>query len=185
MGRSFLLVSGLIPPRTLERAVDTMWRQMSAERRTSYSGPPLEPRDPPLRRDDPRTWTEDWLGMVVNPEILATFTPEYLHCAAVLAAANARSSLIPVAPHLASRPPPAAPKPTSADPDATWEAGTTTANGDSEAGVESGYPIALNYFPKPPLDEPQRFGPHCDCKSARPSDSLSVSMRKLTHKHWH
>ena len=77
---SFLLVSGLIPPRILDRAVDAMWHQMRVERRTSYSGPPLQSREPPLRRDDPSTWTEDWQGMVVNPEILVNRAYSRAYC---------------------------------------------------------------------------------------------------------
>ena len=77
---SFLLVSGLIPPRILDRAVDAMWYQMRVERRTSYGGPPLQSREPPLRRDDPSTWTEDWQGMVVNPEILVSRAYSRVYC---------------------------------------------------------------------------------------------------------
>jgi hypothetical protein len=98
---------------------------------------------PSLRRDDPSTWPDEnyWDGVVTDPEILATFTPEYLSAAHVLAAANAQECLFPVAIwHNASKPPP------------------------DIRGTKRGYPHAINKFPLPDGDEDGEAycAPHCD-----------------------
>ena len=75
---------------------------MDRENRDSVAGLPLTPRDQSLSRDDPSTWTSDWLGFLTHPNFIATFTPAYLAAAKQLVAVNA--SGLKMANHQPSRP---------------------------------------------------------------------------------
>ena len=146
----FLLVSGLLGDVVLASAVDAMWTVMAEPQLDNNDGRPGSVGDSQhaaggLSRDEPSTWTADWDGRVTSPAILETFTPEWLRAANLLAAANAREALFPVADwHQATRPQPT----------------------DLSGSVARGYPHAINKFPtvEPGLQDgpPVECSPHCD-----------------------
>ena len=159
----FLLVSGLIPDGILQAAVDAMWRQMAAENRSTWKGLPLPPRETPLDRRNPDTWSSSWQGMLTAPEILATFTPAYLRCARQLASANAAAALFPVAPHQPSKPlltrrnPWAPPVDRGYQPDRGPRkidpVGFPFVVNRRKGSRRLGYPVAIHNFPaKDPID---------------------------------
>ena len=140
----FLLVSGLIPPAVAAKALDTMWRTMDRENRSTWQGRPLAERAQPLDRDDPSTWTSDWQGFLTHPDILNTFTPAYLHAAKQLVAAHAAG--IPMANHQPSRPRLARRNPWAPVLDGGYRPDRPLADPDGDP-ARSGMPHPLHKYP--------------------------------------